>query len=272
MPVVDKKGYSEITPIKQEDLGHFLRYHFEVAGRVISKPTSPWNKYYLYIDANAGDGENQAGCIGSPLVFSRFKFRLSVPYKAFFIDNSPANIERLKEKLPDEKEIICKDNRIAIPLIVAEHIPQHDKTIGLLYTDPNGVPDKDLIKIASGLLPRVDILIRYNTMGAKRSFHLGEPRLCDFMDSTNKECWLIKNLCSNDRWMWTFIFGTNYVNFKAWEKQGFYRIDSKEGKHILELCSHKKSEANNNQQLSLFDEPTEKKTTETTSTLPNSRQ
>ena len=75
--------------------------------------------------------------------------------------------------------------------------------------------------------------------------------LTDYMKSIDKSTWIIRKPMGKHQW--TFAIGSNWVKFPDWEKRGFYRIDSDEGKSMLERLTYTDGEIDNmSGQMSFF--------------------
>lgn len=237
MPVISGVGFSQATPDKQHGLRKILEMHMKITESVMKK--HDWvDPTYIYVDAYCGDGSPHSGVDPSPVVFVRsLKNTTLKNFKIWFIDKNPANIASLKTKfksIPSYLNIECKDSVTYVSELARKHV--RSNSFGLLYIDPNTVPDLSMLKNCSGLMPRIDFLIRMNCTAGKRI--LSKLRVSDIIDATDKKIWLIRRPLTGDRWQWTFLFGTNYSEIKAWESEGFYRIDSLKGKEYLDYFEY----------------------------------
>ena len=249
MPVSNGIGHSEWTADKEAGLDALLRQHISIVRAVTSKhPYYP--QAYIYIDTNAGDGCNAAeGCDGSPIVFLKVA-QDRIPYQAYFIDRELANTFNLAKatSIYNHHEIFTEDNATCLPKIARR---LNKNSYGLIYTDPTGIPNFDMLSEASKLLPRIDLLIRYSGSSAKRN---GRDLKAE-LDKIGKEIWLIRELNPSDKHQWSFLFGTNYTEYKPWRKYGFRRTDDKEGAEIFAKLTYTKDELARQLQLSLLDSP-----------------
>jgi hypothetical protein len=41
-----------------------------------------------------------------------------------------------------------------------------------------------------------------------------------------------------DPFQWTFLLGTNWTEYKAWEQEGFYKVNSSKGAAIMNRISY----------------------------------
>lgn len=234
-PVQNGVGYSNATPDKQDGLQKILQMHMSITQAVMNK--HGWvDPKYIYIDAYCGDGEDHSDVNSSPIVFLKclkdYVFRYTSKIEIWFIDKNPANIESLRSKMktiPSCLHIECEDSTIYVPQIAKKFV--RNNSFGILYIDPNTVPDMGMLEECSRLMPRIDFLIRMNCTGGKRKQK--KVRVSDIISKTKKTTWLIRRPLQGDIWQWTFLFGTNFSNITAWEKAGFYRLDSLEGQDIL---------------------------------------
>ena len=79
----------------------------------------------------------------------------------------------------------------------------------------------------------IEILIRIsgtNYKRIRRTFPGKYPALKDQLQSINKSKWICRKIAIDeqghrDPWQWTFLLGTNWTDYRAWENEGFYFID-----------------------------------------------
>lgn len=232
-------GSSDLaTPDKQDGLQKMIEVHMRITHAVMTK--HDWvDPCYYYIDAYCGDGAKHAGVSSSPVVFVKsLKLQLIDNAKIWFIDNNQGNIDALKGRftkpIPPYVNVVCADSTVYVPQIAKQNIKSN--SFGLLYIDPNGAPDLEMLQNCSKIMPRIDFLIRMNSTAGKRC--PVKRRVSDVMKSANKKVWLIRRVLDGDVWQWTFLFGTNYTDMSSWEKAGFYRVDSQEGQKILEYVEY----------------------------------
>lgn len=255
MPKNNNIGFSNCTPDKQDGLNKFLKLHFRIVQAVLknskNKTYSAFPKY-VYVDTNAGDGANQHYGEGSPVIFLRAAFQAKIPFKAYFIERESANVQSLQKIVKSfgaqsDVEIIEGDNKEILPKVVENiQIESRRKAVfGLVYKDPNGEPNLDLLNGVSRKLEKVDLLIRVPTRVLKRKANAPQcdaSRLFDFIHKIKKEHWLIRDTFVFDRSHdWTFLFGANFKT-GDWKKERFYSLDSEEGQRILERLNYTKKE------------------------------
>lgn len=236
-------GRSMATPDKEDGFGKYISLHCKIVKAVFDKKNRRgWfpRKKYLYIDTNAGSGDNGPLGEGSPVLFLKAVKEYRLEYQAHFIEREQANAESLRSITNDPRVIVHEgDNSELIKLIVPE-IPKD--IYGLAYHDPNGCPDLMLIGYIAENLKKVDIMIRVNAAAMKRTRiawrDKDKPFLADIINGVKKENWIIREPLSNDKWQWIFLFGTNYTDWGAWKKERFYRVDSPKGQDILERLNY----------------------------------
>lgn len=244
MPVIQAVGQSDVTPGKQDGLGKLLAQHLATCKRIMAKYR--WcHQVYHYIDMNAGCGWNEhIDCVGSPLVFLEMAGRAEIPYRAWFIELEPSNALYLQSRAPAsaaQYEIRIGDNKEHLPEIVGR-IPK--QSLGMIYTDPNGLPDFDLLAAVSRLpgCEKMDVLIRYTACAHKRNLRVKPERLVECLGRINKKHWMVREIERGDRWQWTFLLGMNWCGMKDWKRAGFYWAHSDDGQTILERLNYTNSE------------------------------
>ncbi len=258
------QGQGDHTPEKQYGLEKLLGQWMAIIDQIKRKEAAGIYKPSLseiirrpaiYIDMNAGCGYNyEVNCIGSPLMFASLRSGFGFDIDAYFLESDPASVHSLRSALPgaDGKfEIVHCDSNEGI----FDIIQQKDKSYGLIYHDPNGVPSFDALGKLSQLTKChfVDFLIRLSGTNYKRVRRgLNEygkknnipeliskyPTLEEQPRMIKKKEWLIRNIIDPDPQQWTFLFGTNWTNYPAWEKHGFYKISSPTGSSILRRVNY----------------------------------
>ncbi len=236
MPIENNVGFSEHTKDKHDQLRNFLRMHLEIVRSIFQKgkATGP----YYYFDLNAGPGE-YLGTTGSPLIFLKEAEEVGLRYKAVFYEQSLENAIALEEKvgvIPSCQVINASNSEISkFPQLGSK--PYNDKRYGLMFADPNGGhPDWESIgKFFQHNNHRsIDVLLYLSATGIKRvscSMN-GLPRLMDGMNAIGKQHWLVRRPA--DAHQWTFLVGTNWADFPDWKRKGFYSVQDRIGKNILD--------------------------------------
>lgn len=214
-------------------------------------------KDILYVDMNAGSGWNdKVNCIGSPLLFLDEAFKHGYGKDIVFIEKESARVSLLMDRLGGKKEgvqVLCGDNYQLLPGIVKAH----GKSYGLIYCDPDG--PSNLLFDELGKLSRqsyfyfMDVLIRISATDLKRAKNglnrfgtknghdhlVGKyPDLKTAMGMIKKKKWCIREPIPGDPSQWTFLFATNWPQYKELAGIGFYDIASKRGREILDRLTY----------------------------------
>lgn len=250
MPVTNGIGHSLATISKQHGFEKVISQHVSACGRILKKHESWAPQTYFYIDANAGCGSNDdEACDGSPVVFLKNARRIGQQYRAWFVEIEPGNSLYLRERVArwPACEVVTGDNREHVPQII-NRLPRN--AYGLLYSDPNGVPNFDLLNLVSHHpnCSKLDILIRYTGSGVKRA---GSIKLLDYLATINKKYWMVRDLESGDKWQWTFLLGLNWGGMSDWKSQGFHWADSEQGQDIIERLNYTNRERHELRQTAL---------------------
>jgi len=211
MPKTPGRGHSHATVDKAEGLSKLLSQHVNTVKRILKKyPTYP--QTYHFIDAYAGPGYNkEEQCDGSPVIFLKTAEMLGIDYRAWFVEADIKSVKELRErtKAYPKCEVCPFDNAQTVPEI-ARSLP--DNAFGLVYADPNGIPDIDMLSKVSRIreLDKFDILIRYNATAAKRNEPQTGMRMLDHLSQINKTHWIIREPRKGDIWQWTFLLELNW--------------------------------------------------------------
>jgi hypothetical protein len=254
MPVDNGVGHSSATINKQRGFAAILQQHLSTCKMILRKHEGWAWPVYQYIDANAGTGQNpDEECDGSPLIFLKIANGLALNYDAHLVEINPINGMRLKCCVANWNncKIMIEDNKSAVPRIISA-IPR--SCYGLLYTDPNGVPDFGLLADVSRnpKLKYIDIVVRYAASSVKRTQHITGKKMLDYLGTINKKYWIIRELERGDKWQWTFLVGLNWDGLNAWKQQGFHYAHSDRGQEIIEQLNYTNAERAEMQQQPLI--------------------
>lgn len=232
MPKTKEQGQSIATPDKEFGLDAILRMHISIVKRVLeNRPYFP--QRYFFFDICCGSGFNgNENCDGSPIVFLKAVSELGLKYHAVFIDKNPDCTDQLKERIRPYKnqfsscDVFTEENSSVLHSILNQ-IPKY--ALGLIYSDPNGISDFDLLADAARTSGHLDILLRHPAAAAKRN---GKRLDCEIR-KIEKIKWLVRSPLLSDRWQAALLFGTNYAPYKEWKKHRFFSLDTSEGKSIF---------------------------------------
>jgi hypothetical protein len=239
-----KRGHSKHTIRKQYVLEDVIEKTYgALKGISIKRGIEiPFN----WIDAYAGTGTNpEEGCLGSPVIFKNIMNKYNWPYCARCIDKIPEHIQMLKGVVNYDNRFrfYIGDNSEILNGIV-KRMPNNQ--FGILYLDPNGSPNWDVIsEISQSItLNKIDILIHTPATSIKRNIGAGfaKKTLYDNLKSINKKHWHI-HLChpmGSDAWQWIMIIGTNHISWNL-KSINFHGLDTPEGQAILNFVNHTKN-------------------------------
>lgn len=247
------QGHSFITEQKERDFKKFLEsLWFKWVKNALRR--SYYKREIIYIDAYAGCGKNPT-CDGSPIIFCSLAKKFGIKYQAHLIELEKDLSEQLCYNMSEYNAVVHHgNNREKLPEILST-IPRN--SLGILYVDPNGIPDWQMIIDASRQLQlkRIDILIRYNTNALWRNLHHnGYLDLSEYLKAINKEYRYGKEYMPYDKWRWSFLLLMNY-RFGDWKKEGWKDFKTKDGKELLTRLIYSPKQLQKKSQLSLF--PTE---------------
>ena len=275
MPKKGKVGYSENTPLKQQHFGVIMQTICGVIRSIIRKHAYavPW---CAYIDLNAGLGYYddevyhdlfQKGLLGSPLIALQAARAQQVLLHGFLVDQDPGAIASLMQALVTygglhrqeaTQPAVFADSPQTAHLCVcpgasASYLPlilsclrwweDSGRLYGVIYSDVNGgsVPFGELAAY-SHAAPLVDILLHLSGTHRKRvhSVHHNRPPLVEMVPTIKKDFWYVRRPYNREQW--TFLLGTNWDQFPRFERQGFVRADSPEGRAIMHRLSYPQGE------------------------------
>lgn len=244
MPVKDGAGYSELTDSKQEMFRRILIAHMSTSRAVMLKNPVRADQRYWYFDLYAGWGKHPDGSIGSPAIFIDVLDHHGIDCEAHLFEQHKKAVPLLTEFCSSEPRLTmhAADNRQFAALI-----PEPCDSLwrfGLLYIDPNGSPlltrhMKPFVQ--SARWSRIDLLLHVPAGTMKRSHGAhsdkGHLPLDDYIEQLNKRYWIINNQGGSHGAQWTFLLGTNWEKLDDFRRLGFVRVDSPEGRMIINALS-----------------------------------
>lgn len=260
MPVgSDGVGVSVFTETKQEHFRKIIRAHMDIVHAVVKKHSWAENRYYFF-DINCGPGIKDDED-GSPVIFLEEIARIDIDYKAIFIDINPSNVESLKTVVHENGKvsIFCGDHAEILPRIIEDDFGAslHKDKYGMLYTDPNGIFNDELLTEFSIRFPRIDILINCPATAIKRVKNCSRcsdsRTLEERIGQIRKDNWIIRDKLTSSRYQWTFLLGSNWDSFPEFRNLEMYRINSPKGKVILDDLNWTSREKRELKNLSLFE-------------------
>lgn len=242
---------SDETEPKERDFRGILEMHVPVCKGILRRyGASP----YLYVDLYAGPGHLEfkgRRFLGSPLIAQDILTRHGVPHEAVHFEQDPEVAGRLAEALwvptslldtpdPDSAPIRVEACQDGFPRWLSE-VGLQRRRLGLVYADP--IKDEipvDLLNQAAKSMPMVDLLSYVSATQYKRrrggdlrrNGRSDRPLLSDHVSAVDKKYALIRR--PRSMWQFTFILWSNWGELPDWNGRGFYRLDSDEGRHILE--------------------------------------
>lgn len=244
MPKIDGVGYGDFTEKKLEHFSKILEMHFAITKAVISKNANIFKPYYHYVELTSGKGFTPIGKPGSPIIFfeTAHKNFNDINFFADFIDCDKKNIRELIKSIDDLSQergwgqnncnFHCNKYQEVIPSLFAEKSTE----FGLIFVDHSGdLPDISTIQFIADQRPKMEVLLYLSSTNIKRTVQYTGLRFINFINSIGKTHWLVRKPINHDRHKWTFILGSNAKNlFTDYKSIGFYQIESKVGKSILE--------------------------------------
>jgi len=253
-------GYHETdTPLKQANLKKFLALHMILTRNVMRRMRC--NDPYWYVDCNAGPGnyahEGDETTLGSPLVFARQAcLSLGSNWVADFVERDACEFTRLQENVPAYmRTILTQHGRIACHnqdanAWMAEK-PSRKMRYGLIYHDPNGMPDWGLLRLAAEKWPQMDILVNVNSTAIKRNAGVDSDvtRLPELF-TIKKHVILTDG--THGKWQWLMALLTNWKGIGAWHSNGIVHWDSTQGEWVRMKAGLTRQEREERLQQKLF--------------------
>ena len=245
MPKVNGVGYGPHTPLKQDHFAKTIRMHLGIVRGILQRAKEQhWKNVdtdcYYYFDINAGPGHDPTGLKGSPLIFLEEAQAKNLPYHGVFIEKESESYAILRSKIHDPNvQILCGDHRKLLPNYF---IPDCER-YGVIYVDPSGnIPPFDLLAQMSRwpTYSKLDVLINVACATIKRvricERTIESRNLKELMATIQKKYWIVRKPVGNHEF--SFLIGTNWKDFPAYEKEGFYNSQSPLGQQILDRLTY----------------------------------
>lgn len=237
---------SEATKYKQQHLETILRTHIRIVKAIFGRNNySSLSKKYIWIDLNAGTGwlkkENSIEA-GSPIIFLQIAEEfpeidfVCCLFEDYFFDELVKNLQHYR-KLKNVELLFFRDHNTI-------NLHTNKKYYGMIYHDPSGFPNFDLIEniYKNNSLNLVDVLINCPTTTVKRvrKAHEDYLKLNEYLLKIKKSNWCVREPFGKQQW--SLLIGTNWDNFPTFSKQGFYQHNSEYGASILKKMNETKKE------------------------------
>jgi hypothetical protein len=240
---VTEQWVSAETEPKERDFRGILATHMQICGAIISRSGGS----YLYADLFAGPGKLQyghKGFDGSPLIAASLAAQHPrMPFGAIHFEQDPGVADRLSLHLNDRAFVDPRPCQVGFREWLDRLGPNHRWSQGLVYSDPirDEIPH-ELLSLAATKLPRVDILsyVSATQYKRRRGVDPARPLLSEHIAAVPKKVVLIRK--ATTAWQWTFVLWSNWPDYPAWEKRGFYRLDSPQGQAELARLDHTAAE------------------------------
>lgn len=280
MPFDGPAGFSKDTPVKQEHFRTVLQVHLLVVQAILQKHS--WaHREYLYLDLTAGPGIVD-GAMGSPLIFLQEATRLGIPFRAYFCEQKPNAVLRLREAVnrlhakvgpfSGVWSVLEGDSKDTIGSLIANKLRGLPaKGYGLAYADPNGtdIPIDTMRRLADvPKLATLDFLVHVGATHYKRG-GLKTGLLRTDLRRIGKPYMQFREPIGIHQW--TFAILTGWNAFPKFAPIGFWPADSPAGQRIEDLLNLTREEFERRGMLPLpFDDPHPTEPTPNTCDTPGS--
>lgn len=244
----DAIGRGSYTPLKQRDLEKFLRQYLPICGHVIRR--NAWiHKRLFFFDITAGKGVHpETGEEGSPLILLRLLEEFQLDYSAHFIEQQSDNFASLTALIDEhafhpamERSFTCGDHVEALPLLLARHLPLRPQPLGLLYYDFTTEDFARSLRFIGEVyqqfaarMSRLDCLLYLSATAIKRvrGAFPDRPDLMTYLRAIPKKQWLVREPVGANHY--TFLLGTNFVDYRTSNQIGLFPITEQRGFDILQ--------------------------------------
>jgi len=247
-------GISDYTIGKQDFFRKLIHMQLGIVQSILRRKKWADPSFY-YFDLNAGPGiyagQNGEIITGSPIIFLQECLSFRIQYKAYLMERNRKNTVKLLEQVKPylnqgDISVMQGDHRKVMPI----DLRGAKAKFGLLYTDPSGsLPPFFLLRTISEYpqYAKVDFLISLSATALKRARRSPTTHIPVEFDLkagieqiVGKRFWLIRE--PETQQQWTFLLGTNWNQYPAYEKEGFYWLSSSRGQEILRILSKTRGE------------------------------
>jgi hypothetical protein len=259
-----------VSPETEQKERHYrglVRIHARICKAILAKQRRPLP--YLFADLHGGPGNlprpNGAGTfLGSPLITLDELVGAQLPYQTWHFEHDIIVADRLAQAIPGHDQlgraqVWSEPFEQGVPRLL-ERLGRQPWRYGLIYSDPISDPiPVDALNLIAKQLLRVDLLAYVSaTNQYKRANANGQGhgrRLADDILAVDKAQVLIRKPHRAEQY--TFILWSNWVSYPDWKKEGFYKLDSPQGREILEVldCTKKELHARRNTPLPGLEPP-----------------
>ncbi len=250
--VVNGVGYSPHSQQKQADFKGILAQHAYISKGVLVNPRSGADSY-TYLDLNAGPGYvPEYNIPGSPIVaLEILSDILGHSANYHFCEHHASNMDKLCAKLNTDSRWMKSihaypgdNNRTVDPILK----PLGKKHVGLAYHDPTDTSDWALLRRLAQHpnAYKMDILIYVSGTNHKRA----GVNIKEEISTITKRRWIIRELYEKHHY--TFLLGSNWVDYPAWHAHHFYPTTTERGRMLLDKVSMNKADFEGRGQGELF--------------------
>ena len=248
MPINGSVGQSDYTKVKQHHFSVIVSTFLTAAKGMLTRNRGDHEQYFLYVDLYAGSGENMDNVPGSPIIFHEAAKKAQICTLPILVEENEYSVKQLQDKLfsvgANYFKIKNTNNEDFVEMMIKQ--PVRKSTYGLVYLDPNGIPNFELLRRLSEVRQyyKLDFLINCPATAIKRAIGnvkcKQQSRLFEELKTIKKTNWMIREPIG--KWQWTFIIGTNWNDPPQFKKHKFWPIDSAEGQKIVKYLSYNKQE------------------------------
>lgn len=237
------KWISAETAAKEQDFRGLLGgIHIPICKAIRERKGRPTDPPYLFVDLNGGPGWLEYGAAerfpGSPIIALEELDRAGLPHQTLHYECDAPSAALLTAAVGGRPTtaVLHQPFEAGLPRWL-DHIGQQPYRHGLVYSDPinDPIPVGTFNRVAERL-DRVDLLayVAANShyKRANANGHGHGRRLADDIEAVHKKTVLLR--APRTAHQWTFILWTNWTDFPAWTKRGFYRADSPQGRTIID--------------------------------------
>jgi three-Cys-motif partner protein len=251
------------TLSKQQNLDRYLRWYCTWARQTITK--HDWAEF-VYIDCNAGPGnyahKGYADIDGSPIVAHRiledqFGDRIK---RYIWAEWNKNEYMRLQSKLnrmhvpyaevPDPRKFRAYAQHGTLPKIWIYHgdiedvlhcLPESKWQFALIYHDPNGKPQYDMLRKFSSKWPKADWLININASAHKRNAQR-EDRVIDHIRQSIPDKQLFITDHVHGKWQWLMALLTGHRGCGDWVRNGILSADREKASRLIDKVNYRSDE------------------------------
>ena len=237
-------GQSEYTPTKQDHLRGLLTIgtHGWNPLTKIDRGIRWTHHEALFVDCTSGNGRDEQGNDGSPLIINEHFRRVGYPFRQLCCEQQASSFVRLQQTGIDVDFRLGKYEEVASGWLDLQNVTK--PAMGFFYCDPNGV--KDLLdgydffrKVsADDRYKRMDLIFHWSVTAYERScgkkLKWANDELIGIIKQilSLKKYAIMRDKLKSHGWIFMYLHNSDKIDGR-WRKEGFLPADEWMDRYLL---------------------------------------